>query len=144
MAGDKKREGGDSDRHRDHSHDQPDEKRGAGAHAGSGHVHGPHCGCGHDHADADSNHSHGSAARAEVPDYPTEVTFKAVFRNLPYTIDTLRGLCREAGIDAAITDRGSSKGNFISYTVTAVFPSDEALRALCTRIGQVEGFFTMF
>jgi hypothetical protein len=104
-----------------------------------GHVHGPHCGCGDHHHEQDR----GAAARP-LPDFPTEVTFKAVFRNRPYTMETLRSICREAGINAEISDRGSSKGNFISYTVTAEFPSDDALRSLCSRIGQVEGFFTMF
>lgn len=104
-----------------------------------GHVHGPDCGCGHHHA----GQEHAASGR-EVPGFPTEVTFKAVFRNRPYTMETLKNLCQEAGLDAQISDRGSSKGNFISYTVTAMFPSDDVLKSLCSRIGQVEGFYTMF
>ena len=101
-----------------------------------GHVHGP--GCGHHHAGGEQ------AAVRDVPDFPTEVTFKAIFRNRPYTMETLKNICQEAGLDAEISDRGSSKGNFISYTVTAMFPSDDVLKTLCSRIGQVEGFYTMF
>ncbi|HPA73583.1 MAG: DUF493 family protein [Spirochaetes bacterium] len=113
-----------------------DDKKNPG---GGDHVHGPGCGCGHDH----SGGEHASPGR-EVPDFPTEVTFKAIFRNRPYTMETLKNICQEAGLDAEISDRGSSKGNFISYTVTAMFPSDDALKTLCARIGQVEGFYTMF
>ncbi len=105
-----------------------------------GHDHGPGCSCGHHHSGTCGENQGGRA----VPDFPTEVVFKAVFRNSPYTLETLKSLCGEAGIDAVVTERESGKGNFISYTITAVFPDESTLKNLCNNIGGLEGFYTMF
>jgi hypothetical protein len=143
MGGNRKPAGGDPDRRTDPDHRPGDENHGTDRQeAGAGHVHGPGCGCGHDHA----GHVHEASTGSErgLPDFPTEVVFKAVFRNKPYTIETLKSVCREAGIDAIVSDRESRNGTFISYTITAVFPSEEVLKAVCSRVGAIEGFYTMF
>ncbi|HON78495.1 MAG TPA: DUF493 family protein [Spirochaetota bacterium] len=80
----------------------------------------------------------------ELPDFPTEITFKAVFRNNPATIDVLREILQERDIDAEITMKESKKSTFVSYTVTAVFPSGEVLQGTCSAITLVDGFFTLF
>lgn len=100
------------------------------------HVHGPHCGC--------ESHEAGHAHARELPDFPTEIIFKAVFRNIPFVRESIVQLCAESGIDAAVTERASRNSTFISYTVTAIFPSDEVLRVLCRKIGEIEGFLMMF
>jgi len=104
-----------------------------------GHDHGPGCSCGHHHG-ADGVDSGGRT----VPEFPTEVTFKAVFRNRPYTMETLKNLCGEAGLDAVVIGKESRNGNFISFTVTAVFPDETTLKNLCGTVGTLEGFYTMF
>ena len=87
--------------------------------------------------------SEGDAVR-ELPDFPTEITFKAVFRNNPDTIHILHEIMGERDIDAAITVRESKKSTFVSYTVTAVFPSEEVLQGACRAVTLVDGFFTLF
>ncbi len=96
------------------------------------HVHGPGCGC------------QAHANTRELPDFPTEIIFKAVFRNIPFVRESIVQLCAESGLNATVTERASKHSTFISCTVTAVFPSDEVLRMLCTRIGEIEGFMMMF
>lgn len=113
-----------------------DKKEGGSGNSSASHVHGPHCGC-HSHKD-------GNAHTRELPDFPTEIIFKAVFRNLPFVRESIVQICAESGIEAAVTERPSKHSTFISYTVTAVFPSDEVLQMLCGRIGALEGFMMMF
>ncbi len=96
------------------------------------HIHGPDCGC------------PAHANTRELPDFPTEIIFKAVFRNIPFVCESIVQLCAEFGLNATVTERASKHSNFISYTVTAVFPSDEVLQMLCTRIGEIEGFMMVF
>ncbi len=109
------------------------------------HVHGPGCACGGHHG-----HHHGGPAvqggnlQSELPDFPTEVTFKAVFRNMPFTLDAIRNICAEASLDIEISDRSSRNSKFISYTLTGIFPSDDVLKSICEKVGALEGFMTMF
>lgn len=79
-----------------------------------------------------------------LPAFPTEIIFKAVFRNFPFVRENILQTCAESGIDATITERASKNGTFISYTITATFPNENTLRIVCTRIGELEGFMTMF
>ncbi len=76
--------------------------------------------------------------------YPTEITFKAIFRNRSCTMDSIRGILAEEELSAAVTSTPSSGGKFISYTTTAVFASEESLQRVCGRISSLEGYMTMF
>jgi len=76
--------------------------------------------------------------------YPAEIVFKAVFRNMPYTLDTIRTIVHENGDGVSVTAKESSGGKFISYTITAVFESEERLNSTCTKITMTEGFMMLF
>jgi hypothetical protein len=106
------------------------------------HVHGPGCACGGHHHGGSANQ--GEHPQRELPDFPTEVTFKAVFRNTPFTLDAIRNICAEAELDIEISDRSSRNAKFISYTLTGIFPSDDVLKSVCGKVGALEGFVTMF
>lgn len=75
--------------------------------------------------------------------YPSEIIFKAVFRNRPYTMDTIKNIIHENADDGIVTSKESSEGKFISYTVTATFQSEEILNETCTKITMVEGFMML-
>ncbi|MCX7679854.1 MAG: hypothetical protein N2316_11650 [Spirochaetes bacterium] len=53
-------------------------------------------------------------------------------------------MCAESGINATLTERMSKNYTFVSYTVSAIFPSEDILKMLCARIGNLEGFMLMF
>ena len=76
--------------------------------------------------------------------YPAEIIFKAVFRNRPYTMDTIKNIISENTTDGRVTSKESSGGKFISYTITATFASEEILNATCSSIVTIEGFMSMF
>lgn len=77
--------------------------------------------------------------------YPAEVMFKAVFRNRPYTVETIRNILAENSVkEGKVTARESSGSKFISYTVTGIFPSEEELNSICTQITMIEGFMSLF
>jgi putative lipoic acid-binding regulatory protein len=76
--------------------------------------------------------------------YPSEIIFKSVFRNLPYTLDTIKTIVSEHSSQGTVTSRESSGGKFISYTITATFHSEEILNAACSKIVMIEGFMSMF
>jgi putative lipoic acid-binding regulatory protein len=76
--------------------------------------------------------------------YPAEIIFKAVFRNAPYTIDTIRNIVHEHSINGNVTSRESSGGKFISYTITSTFSSEDLLNLTCSKITMVDGFMSMF
>ena len=135
MGDRKKHQSGENARRPDNDQRPADRPDRVGQLKGEGHVHGPNCGCGN---------SHPFAAQKSLPDFPAEVVFKAVFRNRPYIMEELKTVCGEAGIDAEITDRVSRNGTFISFTITAVYPADEILKSVCSRVGALEGFYTMF
>jgi putative lipoic acid-binding regulatory protein len=77
-------------------------------------------------------------------DYPSELTFKAVFRNREYTQQSLRTLLSESELEGTVTSRESRNGKFVSYTITSVFPDEETLDRLCSRISGMEGFMMLF
>lgn len=76
--------------------------------------------------------------------YPAEIVFKAVFRNRPYTIETIKNIVHEHAVNATVTSRESSGGKFISYTITATFHSEDKLNTSCSSITMIEGFMSMF
>jgi putative lipoic acid-binding regulatory protein len=76
--------------------------------------------------------------------YPAEIIYKAVFRSMPYTIDTIRTVIHEHAVNVVVTSRESSGGKFVSYTITAVFHSEDDLNASCTKVAMIEGFMSMF
>jgi len=76
--------------------------------------------------------------------YPAEIIFKAVFRNAPYIIDTIKNIVHEHSIDGHVTSKESSGGKFISYTITSTFDSEDSLNTTCSKIAMVDGFKTMF
>jgi len=77
-------------------------------------------------------------------DYPAELVFKSVFRNRDDILGEIESSLSEIGIDATIRIRESGKSTFISYTIRAVFSSDEELKKACDRISSIEGFMMMF
>ncbi len=82
--------------------------------------------------------------RKEI-DFPAELTFKAIFRNRAHTADSIRSILAEQGADDfTLYKKASSNGNFISYTITARFPSDDTLNRICSMVSGLEGFMTLF
>jgi len=75
--------------------------------------------------------------------YPSEIIFKAVFRNRPYIFDTLKNIVHENAVNGAVVSKESSGGKFISYTVTATFQSEDVLNSTCTQITMIEGFMML-
>lgn len=78
------------------------------------------------------------------PDFPTEITFKAVFRERAGLLEEIVAILAEKGIEARLGEKRSAKNTFISFTVAATFPSEEMLNLVCSRIGALEGFRMMF
>lgn len=76
--------------------------------------------------------------------YPAEIIYKAVFRNMPYTMDIIRNIVHEHADCVSVTARESSGGKFISYTITATFQSEEKLNSSCNQITMTEGFMMLF
>jgi len=76
--------------------------------------------------------------------YPAEIVFKAVFKNAPYTMDTIKNIVHEHSVNGNVTSKESSEGKFISYTVTSTFLSEDLLNLTCTKITMVDGFMSMF
>lgn len=86
----------------------------------------------------------GNTTKKEII-YPAEVIFKSVFRNRPYTMDSIRNILAEHSIpEGKVTAKESSGGKFISYTVTGIFQSEENLNTVCTQITMIEGFMSLF
>lgn len=76
--------------------------------------------------------------------YPAEIVFKSIFRNRPYTMDSIRNILSESSVAGNVAHKESSGGKFISYTVTAVFPSEDMLNSICSKITTLEGYMSMF
>ncbi len=77
-------------------------------------------------------------------DFPAPMTFKAVFRNKPYIIDSIKSVLSENDINGEVLLKESKEGKFISYTINAYFQSNEMLESICTKISSLDGFMTMF
>jgi len=76
--------------------------------------------------------------------YPAEITFKAILRDSPSTLDSIKSILLEKKINGSIYTKPSSQKKFTSYTITAVFPSVECLNLVCNEITALEGYMTMF
>ena len=77
-------------------------------------------------------------------DYPCELTFKTILKNSNENISNLNSIMINNKIDATITQKISSKGKFISYTITAIFPSDEILTKVSSEVASIKTFMNMF
>ncbi len=80
----------------------------------------------------------------KVIDYPAEIVFKAIYRNKPYTMDSIKTILHENERNGRVSSRESSGGKFVSYTITAVMDSEEQLNKICTEVTMLEGFMSMF
>ncbi len=76
--------------------------------------------------------------------YPAECTFKAVFRNREDTGNLITCILEGNNIKGRITQKESSNGKFISYTVIAEFPNEEILQDICRSISKLQGYMTLF
>jgi putative lipoic acid-binding regulatory protein len=79
-----------------------------------------------------------------VTDFPCEVTFKAVFRNRANIDHIITAALSKLDIIPVIKLSESSKGTFVSCTITAMYPSDGLLQNACSELSSIEGFMTMF
>ncbi len=82
--------------------------------------------------------------REKKIDYPAQCTFKAVFRSSAETETRIVAILEERDINGDIHQKESSNGKFISYTVTAEFPSREVLHETCRSISTLKGYMTLF
>jgi putative lipoic acid-binding regulatory protein len=76
--------------------------------------------------------------------YPSEVIFKAVFNNLPYTKESIVSILTEEVKQGDVAVKASTGGKFLSYTIKAEFNSEEELQAVCSMIAGLEGFKMLF
>ncbi len=76
--------------------------------------------------------------------FPDEITFKVICRNNPVLPGTIRNLICEHDLDPEISERASRGGKFISFTITALFPSEEKLQNICSKIASLNGVLTIF
>lgn len=83
-------------------------------------------------------------AESSMDDFPVEITFKVICRNMPDLRGMIRNLIDEHRLKPEISERESSGGRFISFTITALFPSEEVLNSICSRIASLNGVLTMF
>lgn len=79
-----------------------------------------------------------------MDDFPVEITFKVICRNMPDLQCMIRNLIDEHRVQPEISERESREGRFISFTITALFPSEEVLNSICSRIASLNGVLTMF
>lgn len=82
--------------------------------------------------------------RRELPQFPTEITFKAIFQNIPMLEEMLKNTFAENNLFPAISSKQSANSRYISYTFTSVFQSEEQMNKVCREIASVRGFNTMF
>ena len=80
-----------------------------------------------------------STAKKEII-YPSEIVFKTVFRNRPYTLEIIKNIIHEHADCVTVTAKESSGGKFISYTITAVLESEDTLNSSCSQITMAQGF----
>jgi putative lipoic acid-binding regulatory protein len=94
--------------------------------------------------------------------YPTEITFKVIFRDDPSTLDSIKAILAKKyeediedkkdmedtedieNINYSINTTPSRNSKFISYTITASFSSEESLNTVCNKISTLAGYMTMF
>lgn len=76
-------------------------------------------------------------------EYPMEITFKVIYRTGGVR-DSIVSCLSEKGLSHEITERPSGKGTFVSYTVTAMYGSEDLLHNVCSELKSISGFMTMF
>ncbi len=89
------------------------------------------------------NHRHDPGKRAPAP-FPTEITFKAIYKNGPSIVESVANTLREFQPDHEIRSTPSRNHKFVSFTITALFPTEEHLTRLCNALSALHGFTTMF
>ncbi len=76
--------------------------------------------------------------------FPKEVTFKVIFRNnILQKYELIDCLSADLG-KFELSEKESSHSKFASFTITAVFNSDDQLKDVCGRVAEINGFMTMF
>jgi putative lipoic acid-binding regulatory protein len=82
--------------------------------------------------------------KKQEQEFPREITFKAVYKNQPQTIDTIKSCLGEKNISYTLTEKFSANGKFISYTVSSYFENETLLHDVCSMLKSIEGFMMMF
>lgn len=77
-------------------------------------------------------------------EYPYEITFKAIFRNIPDVHENLNSVLDSFGIQGIAAEHKSSHKKFISFTITGEIKSKEMLDDVCFKISSLQGYMTMF
>lgn len=78
-------------------------------------------------------------------EFPADIVFKALIKNTDEaTQETIKNILVQKNLKPFITKKESAKGNFVSYTVAARFPSNELLQNVCNEISAIEGFMSLF
>ena len=75
--------------------------------------------------------------------YPQEITFKAVYRTEKYPRESIISCFSEKGTKHEISEKPSGKGNFVSFTLTACFESEDHLNDICYNLKCIDGFVLM-
>ena len=77
--------------------------------------------------------------------FPADIVFKAILRNTSsFTMETIKSILAERELRASVSAKESKNGNFISYTISARFPSNDCLMTVCDDISSLDGFMTLF
>ncbi len=76
--------------------------------------------------------------------YPSDIVFKAIFRNNDSTLASLKDILNAHGVEGNIEANSSKNGKFISYTVAGKFPSQETVNSICDAITSLQDFMSLF
>lgn len=77
-------------------------------------------------------------------EFPCEITMKVVFRNQPTIKDTIISCLTESETKYSLIEKPSKKSQFISFTLSSYFKSEEHLNKICTLLKSIDGFMMMF
>jgi len=76
--------------------------------------------------------------------FSKEITFKSIFRNKKCFLEELENILFENKIKGKTNKKESLNGKFCSYSISAIFPSEEVLQKICHQVSSLEFFMTMF
>jgi putative lipoic acid-binding regulatory protein len=76
-------------------------------------------------------------------EFPREIIFKAVFRTEAQPLDTIKSCLIAHELDFTISDKVSSNGKFISYTIRSRYETEELLNSVCDGIVSIDGYMMM-
>jgi hypothetical protein len=76
-------------------------------------------------------------------EFPMEITFKVIYRSGGVR-ESIEKCLSNKGLSHEITERPSGKGTFMSYTVSAVYSSEDLLHSVCSELRTLSGYMTMF